>query len=277
MKSPSMKSELICGDVLATLRSREELQDSVDVIVTSPPYNLGKKYGEGVSDKRKPAEYLDWVDDWSRLLKLVLKPEGSFFLNIGGTPRDPTLPLRVLGVLTSHWKVQNSILWVKSIALPAKGGEHTFGHFKPINSPCYLNGCHEFIFHLTHTGRVPIDRKAAGVGTTYSDKSNLKRWKHAGGGDMRCRGDVWFIPYQTIRSGDSQRPHPATFPVELAERCIRLHGVERAGHVLDPFLGIGSSLLAADRCGVPRFTGIDVNADYVGVASRRHLEENPLQ
>jgi len=82
---------------------------------------------------------------------------------------------------------------------------------------------------------------------------------------MRCRGNTWFIPYRTIRSRDAQRPHPATFPPELPEMCMRLHGVERIRLAMDPFLGIGHSALAALRLGVP-FVGFEIDPGYLEVA-----------
>ena len=140
-------------------------------------------------------------------------------------------------------------------------------HFKPINSPRYLNDCHEFVFHLTPEGRTPIDRLALGV--PYQDKSNIARWGHTGGKDKRCRGNTWFVPYQTIKSRDKQRPHPATFPVQLAVNCIKLHGVSRVQTMLDPFLGIGNSAVAAQECGVPKFIGFEIDEVYLAEAKRR--------
>ena len=153
-------------------------------------------------------------------------------------PHEIALRLRDLFVL------QNTIHWMKSITIEDRQGEvRSHGHFKPISSKRFLNDCHEYIFHFTKTGRVEIDRLALGV--PYQDKSNIARWSHTRGGDLRCRGNTWFIPYETIQSRAKERPHPATFPVQLAEWCIKLHGVTRVETMLDPFLGIGNSAVAA--------------------------------
>src|SRR4051812_16702389 len=74
------------------------------------------------------------------------------------------------------------------------------------------------------------------------DSDNIKRWSHTNGADRRCRGNTWFIPYNTIHDRAGQRPHPATFPKELPKMCIRLHGWKPQLVMLDPFLGIGISL-----------------------------------
>ena len=94
--------------------------------------------------------------------------------------------------------------------------------------------------------------------------------------DRRCAGDVWFIPYRTIRSKSQRDHHPSPFPVELAERCIKLHGLPTkptAGDVtvLDPFLGVGSTLLAAQRLGC-RGIGIEIDPSYADAAAW-HLRE----
>ena len=118
------------------------------------------------------------------------------------------------------------------------------GHYKPINSDRFVNDCHEFIFHFSPGGRTPLDRRAVGV--PYQDQSNIKRWAAAGDG-LRCRGNTWFIPYETIQSRDRDRPHPASFPPKVPEQCIRLHGLGRAGIVLDPFLGLGTTRASPPR------------------------------
>jgi site-specific DNA-methyltransferase (adenine-specific) len=122
------------------------------------------------------------------------------------------------------------------------------------------------VFHLTKDGKTPVDRLSVGV--PYSDKSNIRRWAHTAGKDARCRGNNWFIPYKTIVNRSKERPHPATFPVELAVNCIKIHG-ERAGIVMvDPFVGIGHSAVAARLCGVARFFGFDIDRQYVEVARK---------
>ena len=113
-------------------------------------------------------------------------------------------------------------------------------------------------------GSTIIDRLAVGV--PYSDKSNIKRWTHTKGRDLRCRGNNWFIPYETIVSRSKQRPHPATFPTELAIFCLNIHGGCSDLTVLDPFLGIGHAALAAKKSGARKFIGIDIDREYVRVA-----------
>lgn len=245
---------------------------SVDVVVTSPPYNLGIAYNSH-DDSGPRQDYLDWCDRWAVELKRVLAPDGSFFLNVGSKPTDPCVPFEVLQVMLRHFTLQNTIHWVKSIAVmredvgnyPGLETDLVAGHYKPINSSRFLNDCHEYIFHLTHTGDVKLDRLAVGV--PYRDKSNVTRWKSAGQ-DVHCRGNTWFLPYPTIMRRDRDRPHPATFPEALPERCIRLHGVERTRLVMDPFTGLGSTVAACARMGIA-CVGFEIDPEYQRFAMER--------
>jgi site-specific DNA-methyltransferase (adenine-specific) len=220
----------------------------VDLVVTSPPYNLGIRYGK-FSDRQDRQSYLRWCAEWAAQIRRLLKESGSFFLNIGAAPSNPMLPHEIVMAFREMFVLQNTIHWIKSIAID----ERTFGHFKPISSPRFLNDCHEYVFHFTKSGKIDIDRLSLGV--PYQDKSNIARWSHTRGRDKRCRGNTWFIPYETIQSRKKERPHPATFPVALAENCIKLHGTSRVKTMLDPFLGIGNSAVAARNLDLKRFIG----------------------
>lgn len=238
---------------------------SIDVVVTSPPYNLGIKYG-AYDDTLPREKYLQWLGDWADAVRRVLRDNGSLFLNIGAKPTDPWVPFDVLGVMRARFKLQNVIHWVKSIAIdkadvgnyPGITGDVMVGHYKPINSPRFLNDAHEYIFHLTKRGDVKLDRIA--IGAAYQDKTNVTRWSGARG-DKHCRGNTWFVPYKTIQRRDNQRPHPATFPVKIPRMCIQLHGLKRTQRVLDPFMGIGHTALACKELGVD-FVGFEIDAAY---------------
>jgi site-specific DNA-methyltransferase (adenine-specific) len=239
---------------------------SVDAIVTSPPYNLGTSY-KGYDDTMAREDYLQWIGRWATGAAEVLSDDGSLFLNIGGKPSDPWGPFEVLFELRKHFTLQNVIHWVKSIAIqkqdvgryPGITGNVSVGHYKPINSPRYINDCHEYIFHLTKSGTTALDRLSIGV--EYQDKSNISRWGGSDRPDRRCRGNTWFVPYKTIKSRDKQRPHPATFPVRIPKMCLQLHGVERTELVLDPFMGIGNTAVACAELGLS-CVGFEIETDY---------------
>lgn len=260
-----------CLEILPTLEPK-----SIDLVVTSPPYNLGIGYNS-YKDTAPREKFLAWCRGWAEQVRRAMEDNGSFFLNVGAAPANPLMPhqliLALCGTEEPLFVLQNTFHWVKSISVTTRSGEDiSVGHFKPINSKRYVNDCHEYIFHLTKSGSVELDRRSAGV--PYQDKSNIARWGHTGGVDRRCRGNTWFIPYDTITSRDKERPHPATFPIGLVEQCIRLHGKGPSTRLLDPFLGIGSSAIAALRQNIPDFTGIELDPDYLAVARQRiHDEE----
>jgi site-specific DNA-methyltransferase (adenine-specific) len=239
-------------------------ENSIDLCVTSPPYNIGVHYGK-YNDCQNRAKYLEWTRKWAAGLRRVLRDNGSFFLNVGAAPSNPMLPHQILFELKELFILQNTIHWIKSITVETRKGDIvSTGHFKPIRSDRFITDCHEFIFHLTKTGSTPIDRLSVGV--PYADKSNIKRWSHTKGRDKRCRGNTWFIPYQTIQSRCEQRPHPATFPKELPKMCIQLHGWRSDLVMLDPFLGIGNSAAAALEAEIGRFVGFEIDDEYLKTA-----------
>ena len=109
----------------------------------------------------------------------MMKPDGSFFLNVGNKPSDPWIAWDVASRLRPKFALQNTIHWVKAISIAkadagaASGmaGDLSVGHYKPINSERYLNDAHEFVFHFTHEGEAKIDRLAVRrpVGTRRVD------------------------------------------------------------------------------------------------------------
>jgi len=312
--------EILVGDSLKEMRA----YSPVDVVMTSPPYNLDIDYKE-FEDNISREDYLIWVEEFAIAIKDTLADDGSFFLNMGFTNTDPWVAMDVANVVRKHFILQNQIAWIKSVAMD----NVTKGHFKPIQSPRYINNTFEYVYHFTKTGDIPIDRLAIGV--PYTDKYNAQRWDKD---DLHCRGNSWFIPYETILrepstgmkvtkqashwltvteaseitkvnkaiismavdSGklasngmtrrerridaeDLQRwnterhtvkklDHPAIYPWELVEMCIKLHGVKPGMKVLDPCLGTGSTLVATEKLGVHGI-GIERVADYAAMAQRR--------
>jgi site-specific DNA-methyltransferase (adenine-specific) len=258
------------GDCVDVLRSLTP--GAISVIVTSPPYNLGVRY-RSYDDTVPRDRYLAWTGEWVAAATRALDPAGSLFLNLGAKPTDPWTALDVAQAARPHLQLQNTLHWIKSIAIDreatgASAGltrDLNVGHYKPINSDRFVNDCHEFIFHFTPTGRTPLDRRAIGV--QYQDASNVARWA-TGGGNRRCRGNTWFIPYETIQDRAKDRPHPATFPPRVPEYCLKLHGLSRVKLVADPFLGLGSSAIAAAQLGVD-FIGIELDEHYLKEAVAR--------
>jgi site-specific DNA-methyltransferase (adenine-specific) len=253
--------EIISGNCLDVLASRIS-PSSIDVVVTSPPYNLSLAYSQ-YDDTKTEAEYLAWLVSVAEGLKKVLKPSGSFFLNISGSNSKPWIPFEVIVRLRhAGFSLQNHITWIKSITIESASS----GHFKPIPGKRFMHHNHEHIFHLTLNNDVQLDRLAIGI--PFQDKTNIARRGHPR--DLRCRGNTWFIPYPTVKTRAQKYWHPGTFPVELPLWCIHLHG-QRNAVVLDPFMGTGTTLVAAHYAGATGI-GIDVDAAYIATAHQRVTE-----
>ena len=241
----------IVGDCLDFMKSNPA--QTMEVTITSPPYNINIPYGT-YKDTLPGEDYLNWMEEVFLQVRRVTTFDGHFFLQAGGTSEYPDKPFKLLQrAQKAGWTLQNQILWVKSIAL---NDDDSRGHFKPVNSKRYLNNLYEFIFHLTPDGNRPIDRLAIGV--PYKDKSNIKRYSGTKG-DKRCRGNVWYLPYETVASAKS---HPAAFPIDLPLNCIKLSG--KTGTVFDPFAGSGTTLHAASILGQDAI-GLDLDPGYLEV------------
>lgn len=243
------------GDCVEVMKSMPD--KSVDVILTSPPYNWKKDYQE-VSDN------LPWDSYWSMLFNMsmeairILKDDGLFFLQTGSSGSMPLHSENIRRrVMAMPWHLQEHIIWQKAT-------EDGRGHFTPISSPRFVNSMFEDIWILSKTGKVPFDRLSIGV--PYSDPTNTTRWAH--GREVRCRGDIWFIPYKTIQNRKSERDdHGATFPEELVERCLGLSGKPQGSVVLDPFAGRGTTPMTAHRMGYVGM-GIELSTTLADAAIR---------
>lgn len=249
------------GDCLELMKIIEP--KSVDVAVTSVPYNIGVKY-DSYDDNMDDEDYLFWIDTVLDAIKTVLKDDGSFFLNIGVIPKKQWLHLAIMQSASLKFCIQNSIVWAKSVTIDEK----SVGQFRPVRSQRYLTPTHEHILHLTKNGDVELDRLSIGV--PYSDETGKFRFKEYE--DIRCGGTVWVIPHESTKSRADKWSHPCPFPVELAERCLKLHGVKEGMVALDPFNGVGSSTVAMTRLGI-KGIGVDIDEAYCQIAKARILEE----
>ncbi len=113
--------------------------ESVDLVVTSPPYNLGIDYRQ-YADRQDRQSYLNWCAKWSTQIRRILRANGSFFLNVGSAPSNPMLPHQIVIELTSAsggFFLQNTIHWIKSIAVDtaAEKTKPSDPHLNPLSAP----------------------------------------------------------------------------------------------------------------------------------------------
>lgn len=231
---------------------------NIDVIVTSPPYNIGVKYSS-YNDSLPKKDYTNWLTIVFQKLNKCLKNDGSFFLNIGSTLNNPWIAFDVANIARNIFYLQNHIIWVKSISIQ----NDSYGHFKPINSQRFINHNFEHVFHFTKNNQIKLDKLSIGV--PYANKSNIERWNRKE--DKRDKGNVWFIPYETILNRDRDKSgHPAIFPKQLVKQCIQLHGIkEKNIIVLDPFVGQGTTLVCSEQLGINGI-GIEIDENYYNAA-----------
>ena len=245
------------------LEGMKELEDgSIDAIITSPPYNLNIKYGR-YSDNKPRQEYLSWLVDIFREAKRILTDDGHLFVNMGYSNIDPWIGMEVGLALREDWILQNHINWVKSIHVNGK----TSGHFKPINSKRFVCPTWEHLFPFTKDGNVEIDRLSVGVQYEYYEANIRGNNTAETKPNLRDKGNCWFVPYETINSKELRGKHPATFPVKLAEDCLKLTGKD-TGIALDPFMGTGTTAVAAQILGWDCI-GYDIDEDYIKFANNR--------
>ena len=110
MQAPAVNAIHAC-DCIAGMKRMAD--GSVDIIVTSPPYNIGKEYATH-NDRMPREQYLAWMGEVAGEARRVLKDDGSFFLNIGGKPSDPWIPFDVMQEFRNRFALQNVIHWIKS-------------------------------------------------------------------------------------------------------------------------------------------------------------------
>lgn len=246
-----------CSELLSKAKS-----NYFGCVVTSPPYNVGKDYGEYYDDKKPLDAYLEGLDEMFYAVFRVLRPDGLFFLNIGNSHSDDLGPIKahmVMGrALKMGFKSVDEVIWVKSITVPDEnGGLRSIGHFTPVRGD-RLNPMFEYVFIFAKNENYTFRREKLYV--PYADKSNIGRYSET---DGRCIGDVWFVAYKTTGKV-RKKNHPTEFPVELVKKCIRL----TKGPVLDPMCGGGAAGEAALRLG-REFVGIEFNPEYADSAKER--------
>ncbi len=223
----------------------EELPDnSVHLMVTSPPYNVGKEYDDNLT-LNEYREFLKKV--WSEV-KRVLVPGGRACINIANLGRKPYIPLHafiVEDMLDLGFLMRGEIIWNKA----SSGSPSTaWGSWLSAKNPT-LRDIHEYIlvFSKGMFSRGSLRRKS-----TISKQEFLEFTK-----------SVWtFAAEPATKVG-----HPAPFPVELPYRLIQLYTFE-GEVVLDPFIGSGQTAIAGIKTH-RHYVGYDINEEYVNLAKRR--------
>ncbi len=172
----------------------------------------------------------------------------------------------LLETVTAAKKAGASTVSVKTLLDLLKGESRmtTRGHVTTLTSDRVLNYDWEPIFRYWKPPEPTLDRLSIGV--PYTDKSNANRGTRGKNGDLRCRGDAWFVPYQTTgattKKASAKTKHAYAFPEELVSMVLKFSNLRPGAHVLDPFCGSGTVGVVAKRMGY-HFTGIDSDASAI--------------
>ncbi len=273
--------QIYCGDAEQQLRLFAD--ESVDTIVTSPPYYQQRNYADAsqIGQEGSPAEYVERLVQVFREARRALRSTGSLWLVLGDkyeAKRLLGLPWRVAFALQDDgWILRSDIIWHKPNAMPSAVKD------RPTTD-------HEYVFCLTKSAEYYYDADAIREPhVTFSENSRMRggrkhffqrdstpeagkngghanlhdgRWDQAFHPAGRNKRTVWSIPLSKFRGA-----HFAVFPESLVTHCI-LAGCPAGGLVLDPFLGSGTTAVVARRL-QRRYAGIDCNAEYCEMARQR--------
>jgi modification methylase len=240
--SPDLLNMIFCK---SSENMTELPENSVHLMVTSPPYNVGKEYDKDITLK----EYLDFLNQIWREVYRVLVPGGRACINVANLGRKPYIPLHsfiIQGMLEIGYLMRGEIIWNKA---SSSSGSTAWGSWCSPSNPT-LRDVHEYILIFSKTGfsrNNPYKRKA-----TISRDDFLELTK-----------SVWTFPAVSAK----KIGHPAPFPIELPQRLLQLYTFE-GEVVLDPFMGSGQTAIAALNTN-RNYVGYDVDVEYVNLAEKR--------
>jgi adenine-specific DNA-methyltransferase len=239
-----------CEELIAALG-----KNSVDLVLTSPPYCIGKAY----EDKKRASDFV--TDHKAVLPKIVeiVKPGGSICWQVGYHVSDGVaVPLDyIVYEILSHYpeiKLRNRIVW-------------TFGH--GLHSSDRFSGRHETLLWFTKGDDYEFHLDVVRVPQKYPGKRHYKgesKGQLSGNPKGKNPGDVWDIP--NVKANHVEKTeHPCQFPIALAQRVIK--AMTRPGFlVFDPYVGSGTTGAAAILLN-RRFVGAEIDKKYLGIAERR--------
>ena len=244
------------GDALALLARVPD--ESVDLVLTSPPYNIGKEYESPLVID----EYVKWCSNWIAELVRLVSPNGAIWLNLGSTVapgRGTSVPLPYL-----LWPHLSGLHLIQEVVWHQTNGVACRRRLSPRNEKLLwlVRNPSRYTFNLD-------DIRDPNVAYPNQRRAGRLRCNPLG----KNPGDVWSINRVTAGRATSERTsHPAQMPVALAERVIRASS-NPGDIVLDPFAGSGTTVTAAGRLGRTGL-GFEIRGDYVEICARR-LRELP--
>ena len=242
------RNRIFCEDALTGLHRIPD--GSVDLLLADPPYGLGKDYGND-SDKLETAHYLVWMQEWIDAAIPKLKPNGSLyiFLTWRYSPE-------VFVMLKQKMTMMNEIIWDRKV--PSMGG--SVRRYSSVHDTVgFFVNAKDYYFDLDAI-RIPYDA------VTKKARSRKQfegaKWLEMGFNPK----DVWSVS-RLHKEHKEREEHPTQKPLEIIERMIKA-SCPIGGVVLDPFMGSGTTAVAAQRCGRD-YVGFELNSDYCAMIEER--------
>jgi len=238
---PFEENTIVVGDCLKIMSQMPK--GCVDLVVTSPPYNVGKDYGEAYNDRQPVDDYFAFLRETMKSLYRLSKDAARIVVEIGGAGRN--FPL--------SWVIQDGgfdagFLLRGELVIPHRPTNRTaWGSYLSPSNPYTIPNFHMvYMFSKTTHGRADLRGATIPIEPSEWYEWTLGRWK---------------VPYGRYDG------HKATFSEDFARRCILLLSGQ-GDLIFDPFMGSGTTAVVADRLG-RKFFGCDINPDYVEMALKR--------
>lgn len=247
-KSKSIPSNVLDHIIQGDSKKMNLLPDnSVHLMITSPPYNVTKDYDDDLTLK----EYLILLKEVFEETWRVLVPGGRAVINIANVGRKPYIPLHAYIIDIMHkigFHMRGEIIWNKSASA---GVSTAWGSFASASNPC-LRDVHEYILIFSKI----TNKLEKGEKMNTIEKSDFVEWSKS----------IWTFPAVSAK----KIGHPAPFPIELPRRLIEFY-TYKGDIILDPFMGSGTTALAAIELN-RHYVGYEISQEFVNLAKKRIKE-----
>jgi modification methylase len=245
---PDRMDHVYCGSA----EHMEELPDQcIHLMVTSPPYNVGKEYDDDLSLQ----EYLAFLENvWSEVYRLLV-PGGRACINIANVGRRPYIPLHawvIDSMLRIGFLMRGELIWNKAASASPSTA---WGSWMSATNPT-LRDVHEYVLIFSK-------------GSFKRDNPHQRESTISNVQFLEFTKSVWTFPAEQA----SKVGHPAPFPLELPYRLIQLYSFKDE-IILDPFMGSGQTAIAAIKAG-RHYVGYEINPEYVAMAQARIQSYQP--
>lgn len=246
-KENQLSKEVLNKIFCSSSENMKELPDnSIHLMITSPPYNVGKEYDKDLS----MGEYLTLLKNVFKEVKRVLVTGGRVCINVANLGRKPYIPLHsaIIQIMTElGFLMRGEIIWDKSASA---GTSTAWGSWKSAKNPI-LRDVHEYILIFSKDNYSRLNKKKDTI-----DKEEF----------MEFTKSIWAFPATSAR----KIGHPAPFPEELPRRLIELYSFE-GDVILDPFIGSGQTAIASIKA-KRNYVGYDIDKQYCELAEKRIKE-----